>query len=80
MMGISRKEKLERLQDKNLVIEILNKRVEQLNQELLVLRSLGDNAAPLVFSIIEDKGKEGYVVKIIIRQIKTPNGYQLIVI
>lgn len=71
------KERRERIQDKNLIIQKLNERIAFLNQELLALRLV--STCPPVFSVIEDRGS--YLQqKTIIRQSLVPGGYEIFII
>lgn len=73
------KERRERLEDKNNIIQRLNKRIEYLNQRIMALELAGkEGMAPLFVSVIEDKGSH-LEQKIIIRQSLTARGYELLV-
>lgn len=77
------KERRERLEDKNNIIQRLNKRIEYLNQLLIYERMIREESnkdmiAPIVFQVIEDKGSH-IEVKTVIRQSMTAKGYELLI-
>jgi len=82
-LGTIHKEKRERLQDKNRIIEELNKKIIDLNQEILVLRCFNKekeaNLPPLFISVLEDKGTH-IEVKTVIRQSRIRSGYEVLVV